>query len=108
MGNDQVTNSSFDFFIACTDVNAYMAMKYFLKRDDKFMYFRKKIAKELINKSYTYENACVSPENIRKRQLSQILKTVSTNFTKYNKIMSLHKNIDTNNTSAIEQIVIKT
>ena len=25
------------FFVACTEVNAYMAMKYLLKRDDKFM-----------------------------------------------------------------------
>ena len=32
----------FDFSIACTEVNAYLAMKYFLKTDDKFMDFRKK------------------------------------------------------------------
>ena len=27
----------FAFFIACTEVNAYLAMKYFLKTDDKYM-----------------------------------------------------------------------
>ena len=27
------------FFIACTEVNAYMDMKYFLNTDDKFMDF---------------------------------------------------------------------
>ena len=37
------------FFIACTEVNAYLAMKYFLKRNDKFMDFQRKLAKGLIN-----------------------------------------------------------
>ena len=32
----------FSFFIPCTEVNAYLEMKYFLKTDDKFMDFRKK------------------------------------------------------------------
>ena len=32
----------FAFFIACTEVNAYLAMKYFFKTDDKFMDFQKK------------------------------------------------------------------
>ena len=27
----------FDFFIACTEVNAYTTIRYFLKTDDKFM-----------------------------------------------------------------------
>ena len=40
---------AFAFFIACTEVNAYLAMKYFLKRDDKFMDFQRKLAKGLIN-----------------------------------------------------------
>ena len=31
----------FTFFVACTEVNAYLVMKYFLKTDDKFMDFRK-------------------------------------------------------------------
>ena len=31
----------FDFSIAFTEVNAYLAMKYFLKMDDKFMDFQK-------------------------------------------------------------------
>ena len=30
----------FDFFIACTEVNACLAMKYFLKTDDKCMDFK--------------------------------------------------------------------
>ena len=29
----------FAFFVACTEVNSYLAMKYFLKTDDKFMNF---------------------------------------------------------------------
>ena len=53
MGNDLVAHPSFSFFIACTEVNAYLAMKYFFKTDDKFMYLRKKMAKGLINNSYT-------------------------------------------------------
>ena len=39
----------FAFFIACTEVNAYLAMKYILKTDDKFMDFRNALAKGLIN-----------------------------------------------------------
>ena len=31
----------FAFFVAFTEVNAYLAMKYFLKTDDKFMGFQK-------------------------------------------------------------------
>ena len=73
------------FFIACTEVNAYMAMKYFLKMDDKFMNFRKKLLKSLINNSYTNEKQCGSPENFRKRQLSHILDTEPTHATEYNK-----------------------
>ena len=33
----------FSLFIACTEVNAYLAMKYFLKTDDTSMNFQKKI-----------------------------------------------------------------
>ena len=41
----------FAFFIACTEVNEYLAMKYFLKTDDTFINFREKLAKALINNS---------------------------------------------------------
>ena len=41
---------NFYFFIACTEVNAYLSMKYFLKTDDSFMNFRKNwIRRWLIN-----------------------------------------------------------
>ena len=60
--------SPYEFSIACTEVNVYLEMKYFLNMDDKFMDFRKKLAKALINNSYTNDNACGSPENVRKRQ----------------------------------------
>ena len=45
--------SEFSFFIACTEMNAYMAMKYLLKMDDNFMKFSKQRAKASINNSYT-------------------------------------------------------
>ena len=32
----------FVFFTVCTEVNAYLAMKYFLKKDDSFMHFPEK------------------------------------------------------------------
>ena len=32
----------FAFFVACTEVDAYLAMKYFLKTDETFMNFREK------------------------------------------------------------------
>ena len=35
--------SEFLFFIGCTEVNVYLAMKHLLKADDKFMDFRKEI-----------------------------------------------------------------
>ena len=57
----------FAFFISCTEVNAYLAMKYFLKTDDKFMYLRKKLANALINNPYTKEKTGGSPEFFRKR-----------------------------------------
>ena len=84
MGNKLVAHPIFTFFIACTKVNAYLAMKCFLKRDDKFIEFRKKMAKALINNSYTNEKACVSPSNYRKRKLSHILETAPTHATEYN------------------------
>ena len=42
MGNDLVAHPGFSFFKACTEVNVYLAMKYFLKMDDTFMNFWKK------------------------------------------------------------------
>ena len=75
----------FALFTACTGVNAYLAMKYLLKADDKFMDFQKeKKAKGLMNNSYTNEKVCGSPSNIRKRQLSHILETEPTHVTQYN------------------------
>ena len=35
----------FAFFIACTEVNVYLAMKYFLKMDDSFIDFQEKSLK---------------------------------------------------------------
>ena len=81
MGNDLVAHPSFYFFMACTEMNSYLAMKYFMKTDDKFMDFRKKMAMGLINNSYTNEKACGSPSNVRKRQLSHILETAHTHAT---------------------------
>ena len=71
----------FAFFRVCTEVNAYLAMKYFLKTDDKFMDYLKKVPKELIKNSYTNKKACGSPENDRKRKLSHILETAPTHTT---------------------------
>ena len=51
------------FFVACTEVNAYLEMKYFLKNDETFMNFRKKMAKALIENSYINEKTFGSPEN---------------------------------------------
>ena len=81
------------FFIAFTEVNVYLAMKYFLKTDDKFMDFRKKLANGLIDNSYTNEKACGSPEDVRKRQLSHILETAPTHATEYNEKKGLHRKI---------------
>ena len=39
------------FFLACTEVNAYMAMKYFFKMNDKFIDFQGEMAEALINNS---------------------------------------------------------
>ena len=104
MGNVLVAHPSFCFFIACTEVNAYMEMQYLLNTDDNFMIFRKKLAKALINNSYTNDRTCVSPENTRKRQLSHILETAPTHDTKYNKKGFAQKNIYTNNTSDVGKI----
>ena len=36
--------SEFSHFIACTEVNSYLCIKYFLKKDGDFMVFRFKLA----------------------------------------------------------------
>ena len=51
MGNHLVDHPSFNFFIACIEVDAYLVMKYILKTNDSFMSFEK-MAKTLINNSY--------------------------------------------------------
>ena len=61
-----------------------MVMKYFLKTDDKFMDFWKKLGKALINNSYTNDKTHGGPENVKKRQLSHILETAHTHATEYN------------------------
>ena len=83
-------------------MNTYLAMKYLLKTNDKFMDFRKKMAKGLINNSYMNEKVCGSPENVRKRQLSHILETTPTHATEYNEKKGFaQQNIKTKNTSAV-------
>ena len=70
------------------------------------MNFRKKLAKVLINNSYTNEKTCGSPTNTRKRQISHILEIAPTHATEYNlKKGFAHQNINTKNTSVIVQIV---
>ena len=55
----------------------------FLKTDDIFMNFQKKLAKSLINNSYVNEKKCGSPSKIRKRKISQILETAPIHATDY-------------------------
>ena len=74
-GEQPSVPSKFCFFIACTEVNAYLAIKYFLNTDDKFMDFQN------INNSYTNEKTCVIPENVKNIQLSHILETAPTHAT---------------------------
>ena len=65
----------FAFFVVCTEVSAYLAMKYFLKIDDTLRSFGENFAKALINNSYMNNNTYGSPENSRKRKISHILET---------------------------------
>ena len=58
--------SKFSFFVACTEVIAYLMMKYFLNTGDTFMDFGGKLAKSLINNSYKNEETCDSPEKQKK------------------------------------------
>ena len=77
-------NPSSCIFIACTEVNAYMVMKYFLKMDDSFMNFRKSLAKALITNLYMNERTFGSPESTRKRQILHMSETAPTHATEYN------------------------
>ena len=61
MGNHLVAHPSFYFFIARTEVNAYLAMKYFLEMDNNFINSRENMAKALINNSYMNEKKCGIP-----------------------------------------------
>ena len=47
----------FTFFIACTKVNAYMAMKYLLNMDDGFMNLQNELDKTFINNSYMIDKS---------------------------------------------------
>ena len=76
-------------------------MKYFLKTDDTFMDFRKKLAKALINNSYTSEKTCGCPTNYRKRKLSNILQTAPAHATDCDKKRFTPQKINNNNKSAI-------
>ena len=88
--------------IACTEVNEYMAIKYFLNNDDNFTNFRKK-AKALLQKSNINKKTCGSPENTRKRKISHILETAPNYSTDYDKEGFALQNSDTNNASVIFQ-----
>ena len=74
----------FSSFMACTEVNAYLAMKYFLKKDDTFMTFRKNPNAFIDNPSFN-EKTCGIPENTPKRKISHILETSPTHATDYDK-----------------------
>ena len=52
--------------------------------DEYFYEFSKKLAKVLINNSYTNEKTCGSQSKSRKRQISDILETAPTHPTEYN------------------------
>ena len=75
----------FVFFNAHTEVNEYMAIKYFHKTDDNFMNLREKKAKALIKNLYMDEKTRGIPENTRNRQLSHLLETAPTHATEDNK-----------------------
>ena len=60
----------------------------------------------MINNSYINEKTCVIPDNFRKRQLSHILENAPTHTTEKNEKKGFaQKNINTNNTSIVGQIV---
>ena len=81
----------FTFFIACTEVIVYLAIKYFLKTDEIFMKFRGEMAKVLIKNSYISDDSCTSSVNTRKRKIPHILQTVPTHATEYDERMGLRR-----------------
>ena len=56
----------FDFSKACTEINTYLVMKYFLNMYDSFMNFWMNLEKVLINNSYINEKTRGIPLNTRK------------------------------------------
>ena len=71
-----------------------------------FMNFRKKLDKILINNSYMNEKTCGIPSKTRNRKISHILEILPTHANEYNQNKWFaQKNINTNNTSVVGQIV---
>ena len=66
------------------------------------------MAKALIKDSYTNEKSCGSPANVRKRKLSHILETAPAILLNTIKKGFAKQNINSNNTSTIDQIVKNT
>ena len=63
------------------------------------------MAKALNNNSYTNEKTHGIPKNTRERQISQIPKTAPNHATEHTKKGFSQNNINTDNTSAVGQIV---
>ena len=82
MGNHLVAHPSYDFFIACTEVNEYLEMKNSLTWII-VLWIYIFLYKALINNSYMIYNTYGSPSNDRKRKISQILYTALTHATDY-------------------------
>ena len=85
--------TGFDLFIACTEVNKYLAMKYFLKMDETFMNFRKKIAKALIHNFYISNKTCGSPENTIKRKIPHAFENSPTHATEHDEEKWFHRKV---------------
>ena len=101
-----MAHPSFSFFIACTQVNAYLAVKYFLNTDDSFMILRKMLDNVLIKKSYMNEKTRGSTAISIKIQTSHTLETAPTHNTELKRRFS-QQNINTNSTSIFVHIVKK-
>ena len=82
----------FDLFVAYTEVNAYLEMRYSLKMDETFMNF-KKLAKVLIQNSYINKKTCGSPENTIKRNIPHALENSSTHATDHDKEKGFHQKV---------------
>ena len=68
MGKHLMAHLSLCFFVACTELNAYMMIRFFFKTDDPFMDFQKNLPKEFINNSYANEKTCGSPKILKKEK----------------------------------------